>query len=299
MGRVIALRSGVRVGMVAVAVLALSGVQPRAAVDQQPAASPALLPRVSQANTPPGAAPFVLTSPVSIVIASPAPRLNEIAALLADAVRTRTGFTVRVETGATAMRPGAIVIDALPATGIDESYDLTVDGTGVRIRGASPAGALWGVQTLRQLLPPSFDDPRGARPKAWTIAAVTIHDAPRFAWRGTMVDAGRHFFPADVIKRHIDLLSRYKMNVFHWHLTEDQGWRIAITKHPELTPRSAPGEPRPTAPATAVSTPRTRSAMSSNSRGCAASRWCRKSRCPAIPWPPSRRIPTLDARANR
>ena len=106
-----------------------------------------------------------------------------------------------------------------------EGYDLTADGSGVTIRGGGLAGLFYGLQTLRQLLP---TDGSGRVP------AVTIRDAPRFPYRGMHLDVVRHLFPVSFIKRYIDLLARYKLNVFHWHLTDDQGWRLEIKQYPRL-----------------------------------------------------------------
>jgi hexosaminidase len=201
------------------------------AASAQETRAPQLLPLPSHMSALPGA--FVLANPVRIVVPPVAPRLREIADFLAGVLRTRTGYSVRV--GTSGPPAGAIVLDtALRAPG-DEAYELRVSADGITIHGASPAGLLWGVQTLRQLLPPEFEDAKGARPATWSIASVDIRDVPRFGWRGSMVDAWRHFFPVSAIKRQIDLLSRYKMNVFHWHLTEDQGWRIEIPRYPRLT----------------------------------------------------------------
>jgi hexosaminidase len=111
---------------------------------------------------------------------------------------------------------------ALPA----EGYELIASPSGVTIRGASPAGLFYGLQTLRQLLPV---DGSGR------IPTVTIRDAPRFPYRGMHLDVGRHLFPVAFIKRYIDLLARYKLNTFHWHLTDDQGWRLEIRAFPRLT----------------------------------------------------------------
>ena len=143
-GRVIPVRAARRAlasvaSVASVALVALSGLQPRVDAGQAAAAAPALLPRVAQATTPPDAAPFVLENPVRIVVPSPTRRLTEIAVLLGDVVRARTGFRVRVETGGAAMAPGAIVIDASSAAGTDESYDLAVDATAARITGPPAA----------------------------------------------------------------------------------------------------------------------------------------------------------------
>jgi hexosaminidase len=192
--------------------------------------SPRVLPRPSQVTATSGA--FTLKSPVVLVVPKPGPRVREIANLLAEVVRARTGFSVRVGSDAA---PGAIVLDTALSSANAEAYELSVKTGGIAIHAASSAGLLWGVQTLRQLLPIDFDDAKGSRPPSWTVPAVDIRDEPRFPWRGSLVDAGRHFFPVATIKKQIDVLSRYKMNVFHWHLTEDQGWRIEIKRYPRLT----------------------------------------------------------------
>ncbi|MEH6582070.1 MAG: family 20 glycosylhydrolase [Halioglobus sp.] len=98
----------------------------------------------------------------------------------------------------------------------------------------STTGLFYGVQTLRQLLPSEvFSTTVESVP--WTLPHVTIVDEPRFSWRGLHLDVGRHFMPVDFIKKYVDLLALHKMNRFHWHLTEDQGWRIEIKKYPKLT----------------------------------------------------------------
>lgn len=112
--------------------------------------------------------------------------------------------------------------------GDDESYRLESIGGHVRIDAAGPAGAFYGLQTLRQLL--TVDDEGRVY-----FPGVRVADAPRFSYRGMHLDVGRHFFSADFVKRYIDLLASYKMNRFHWHLTEDQGWRIPIDGYPRLT----------------------------------------------------------------
>jgi hexosaminidase len=121
-----------------------------------------------------------------------------------------------------------------PALG-DEGYVLAVAADGVTIAANQPAGAFYGVQTLRQLLPVALESgaaqPAGAQ---WAIPTLVIRDAPRFAWRGMMLDVARHFFGVEDVKRLIDLLALYKLNRLHLHLTDDQGWRLMIESWPRL-----------------------------------------------------------------
>lgn len=115
-----------------------------------------------------------------------------------------------------------------------EGYRLSVSPAGIDISAATDAGVFYALQTLRQLLPAEiYGVERVAR--NWVMPAVTVVDQPRFGWRGMHLDVGRHFMPVAFIKKYIDLLALHKMNRFHWHLTEDQGWRIEIKQYPRLT----------------------------------------------------------------
>ncbi|HET6644656.1 MAG TPA: beta-N-acetylhexosaminidase [Fimbriimonadales bacterium] len=116
----------------------------------------------------------------------------------------------------------------------EEGYTLTVNPKGVTIAASAPAGAFYGIQTLRQLLPTSIFQSR-AKGIAWQIPSVRIEDHPRFSWRGMHLDVCRHFFPKSFIYKYLDLMALHKFNTFHFHLTEDQGWRIEIKKYPKLT----------------------------------------------------------------
>jgi hexosaminidase len=181
-----------------------------------------------------GSGAFLLHSPTRIVVGSPNRRLLEIARQLAEWLRRPSGFRVTVREGTP--RHGDIALELSRAAGDGpEAYALDVTPSGIRVAAPAPDGVLWGVQTLRQLLPPAFDDTASARAASWPIPAVQIRDAPRFAWRGALLDASRHFFPTSFVKRFVDLLSRYKLNVLHWHLTDDQGWRVQVSKWPRLT----------------------------------------------------------------
>jgi hexosaminidase len=177
---------------------------------------------------------FQLQDPVRIVVVTPTRRLTEIAELLRQWLGRPSEFEVVVRRGTPRRGDIALALDPKAGAG-PEAYTLTVAPRGVRIAAPDAAGVLWGVETLRQLLPPAFDDTTAGRPGSWTIPAMTIRDAPRFAWRGAMLDAVRHFFPVAFVKRFVDLISRYKLNVLHWHLTDDQGWRLEVPKWPRLT----------------------------------------------------------------
>jgi len=116
-----------------------------------------------------------------------------------------------------------------------ESYRITVRDNRALIRSGDPAGAFWAAQTLRQLLGPDAFRRAPLGRTRWELPEGEIQDRPRFRWRGLMLDVARHFMPKDGILRHLDLLAAHKLNVFHFHLTDDQGWRIEIKRYPKLT----------------------------------------------------------------
>jgi len=116
-----------------------------------------------------------------------------------------------------------------------EGYRLVVQLNEIHIKSANPAGAFYAIQTLLQLLPPAIYGGSPRRDIAWRFPLVEIEDFPRFAWRGAMLDCARYFFPKAFIKRFIDQLALHKLNILHWHLTDDQGWRVEIKEHPRLT----------------------------------------------------------------
>ncbi|WP_405759364.1 beta-N-acetylhexosaminidase [Streptomyces sp. NBC_01420] len=136
--------------------------------------------------------------------------------------------------------PRAVVLrtdDTLPP----EGYRLaTTPDEGVVITGGSPAGVFWGAQTLRQLLgPEAFRRAPVSGAAVHGFGPVDIEDAPRFGWRGLMLDVARHFMPKDDVLRYLDLLAAHKLNVFHFHLSDDQGWRVEIKRYPRLTEAGA------------------------------------------------------------
>lgn len=129
-----------------------------------------------------------------------------------------------------------IVLRTLQKTNLNaniEGYQIISTANKIEVIGNSAIGVMRGIQTLRQLFVDDFY--KADKRYSWQLPLVTINDAPKFKHRGMLLDCGRHFFSVDVVKKYIDLLALYKMNVLHWHLTEDQGWRIAIDSFPKLT----------------------------------------------------------------
>lgn len=116
-----------------------------------------------------------------------------------------------------------------------EGYSLKVSPESLVLKAAKPAGIFYGIQTIRQLLPPAVESFQSARRTRFAIPSVEITDKPRFPWRGMLLDVSRHFFPKEDVEHFLDLLAMHKMNTFHWHLVDDGGWRIEIKKYPKLT----------------------------------------------------------------
>lgn len=110
-----------------------------------------------------------------------------------------------------------------------EGYHMLIDHDKILIEGSAPHGIFYGIQTLRQILPPVKSQPSVRLP------SIEITDQPRFSWRGLHLDVSRHFMPVDFVRKYIDYMAMHKLNTFHWHLTDDQGWRIEIKKYPKLT----------------------------------------------------------------
>ena len=153
---------------------------------------------------------------------------------LAAQLRRVTGFPLPVSLGW--IRTGRNTIAFVHDSSLGaEAYALSVTPEGARIRASTDAGAFYGVQTIMQMLPPEAFGTGKARGIRWSIPSAAIADSPRFHWRGVHLDVSRHFFPLSFIRTLIDILALHKLNVFHWHLTDDQGWRIEIKKYPRLT----------------------------------------------------------------
>ncbi len=161
--------------------------------------------------------------------------LKRLANGLAERIGMATGKKVTVSETASAQPGGINLLLATNKSIPAEGYQLTVTTTNVVLEAAEPSGIFYGIQTLLQLLPKEIESKSKADIAKWEIPAVTIRDHPRFGWRGLMLDVSRHFFTKEQVKQFIDDMVKYKFNVLHWHLTDDQGWRIEIKSLPKLT----------------------------------------------------------------
>lgn len=219
-GLLSACRPAVRVG-------APSAMRPRGALPPRVVPEPVSL-------TAANGAEFVISDSTSIVLDAGNADLSRIGEQLAALLRPSTGFAIPISSGGGSIR-GAIALRLSADTALGaEGYQLSVSRDSVRITAHAPAGLFYGVQTLRQLLPPQVESHMALGQMAWMAPAVTITDRPRYAWRGAMLDVARHFFTVREVKQYVDLLALYKLNVLHLHLSDDQGWRIEIKSRPKL-----------------------------------------------------------------
>ncbi|MFF8829709.1 beta-N-acetylhexosaminidase [Streptomyces sp. NPDC015131] len=184
------------------------------------------------ASVRPGGAPYTLTARTRVQVDTGSREARRIGTYLAETLRPATGLPLPV-TGDT--RPGHIRLrlGARETALGDEGYRLESGSRGVTLTARTPAGLFHGVQTLRQQLPAAVEkDTR--QPGPWTVAGGTITDVPRYAYRGAMLDVSRHFLTVEQVKRYVDLVALYKVNTLHLHLSDDQGWRIAVDSWPRL-----------------------------------------------------------------
>ena len=175
---------------------------------------------------------FELNSKVCLVVPSDAPEVKSIADSLAGQLKLTAGISLKEAESADGKSAICFVVqEGMPK----EGYKLSVTPSLITLTASQPNGFFYGVQTLYQLLPPAIYGKQLDKKADWSVPAVEIEDSPRFVHRGLMLDVCRHYVPIDYIHKFIDLLAMNKMNVFHWHLTNDQGWRIEIKKYPKLT----------------------------------------------------------------
>ncbi len=171
----------------------------------------------------------------SRIIVSPLNSQTELSAgFISRMINSATNWSVTPEEGAKAVS-GSLFLQIDPTVGSKEGYRLSVSPQMIVLKAATPAGLFYGVQTIRQLLPPEIEAGKVMDNINLSVPACEISDEPRFEYRGMHLDVCRHFFGVESVKKYIDMLALHKMNYFHWHLTDDQGWRIEIRKYPLLT----------------------------------------------------------------
>lgn len=184
------------------------------------------------AKTVPAGAPYTLGRDTALRVDGPA-EARRVGEYLAGILRPSTGYRLPVTDhgGGAGIR---LRLDPGNRAYGGEGYRLTSGPSGVRLTAATAAGLFHGVQTIRQLLPAAVEK-RTVQPGPWRIAGGTVEDSPRYGYRGAMLDVSRHFFTVPQVKRYIDELALYKVNTLHLHLSDDQGWRIAVDSWPRLT----------------------------------------------------------------
>jgi hexosaminidase len=177
---------------------------------------------------------FVFSDKSRIILSTLNSETKLAAEFLAQLVKNPTGLELPIEEGSKPVRRGVFMtLDTMIKN--NEGYLLTITPKKIIIQAKSAAGLFYAVQTIRQLLPVEVENQSFKEDLVLSVPACEIKDEPRFTYRGMHLDVGRHMFPVSSIKRYIDMIAFNKMNTFHWHLTEDQGWRIEIKKYPKLT----------------------------------------------------------------
>lgn len=190
-----------------------------------------ITPYPSQLNVSKGA--FRISDKTTIYVDTQSEELEGIVNLFKMKIEQSTGFNL-ISCDEKEANQIEFIIDAT----LDlksEGYKLTSSSKGILVEGKAAAGVFYGMQTLLQLLPAEVESQVVQEGVSWDIPFVEIKDEPRFAYRGFLIDSARHFWDIDFIKKQLDLMAMLKINVLHWHLTDDQGWRIEISKYPELT----------------------------------------------------------------
>lgn len=180
-----------------------------------------------------GTGTFTIDANTAIVVGANDPETRKVASMLNVELKKAAGFSLNIEN---APRKKSIQFLLSPDEPLgNEGYRLAVTTEEISIFAPKPAGLFYGLQTLLQLMPKEIESKKIVKNISWTVPAVNITDRPRFGWRGLMLDVSRHFFTVDEVKAFIDDMARYKYNLMHFHLTDDQGWRLEIKSLPKLT----------------------------------------------------------------
>lgn len=178
---------------------------------------------------------FFLTADTRVVADPGVDGSAEVAQYLVASLQPATGYDLSIDNTADAEGENIIHLAKADDAGLGaEGYEMVITEDQITIAANEGAGLFYGIQSLRQLLPEAIEHSEPQQ-VSWEVATGTIRDYPEFSWRGSMLDVARHFFSVEDVKRYIDLISAYKMNILHLHLSDDQGWRIEIKSWPNLT----------------------------------------------------------------
>lgn len=189
---------------------------------------------------------YQITNNTKILVTAGNKSAEKVAHFLSEKLQNTTGYPIAVSQAKQPLHPDggihlSLTNDNSPG---DEGYKLVVAGEGIKIEAHKPAGLFYGMQSLLQLMPKEVEGKNIAKNAVWKVPACTVTDTPRFGWRGLMFDVSRHFFTKQEVKDFIDEMVKYKYNLLHWHLTDDEGWRLEIKSLPKLTEVGAWRVPR-------------------------------------------------------
>ncbi|MFA3784221.1 beta-N-acetylhexosaminidase [Melioribacteraceae bacterium 4301-Me] len=179
---------------------------------------------------------FVFNQQTRIIYDFENKKQSSIADYLATTLKKSTGYPFEFEKDTNNVKSNYISFNYIKDEQLgQEGYELTISPSKILIEANEDAGLFYAVQTLLQLLPPEVYSNTKVNNVNWSVKCLHVRDLPRYKWRGMHLDVARHFFPKEFIKTYLDILAMHKINIFHWHLTDDQGWRIEIKKYPKLT----------------------------------------------------------------
>jgi len=194
------------------------------------------------AKLKPAQGQFVFTGDTRIVVPNDDVDIHNAVFTLLERLLVSTGLNIKIVYNTNDdIKPDKNMIFCKLKTSIanKEAYKMTITKDRIDIEAGAPAGFFYAMQTIRQLLPPEIERNTWAKDVVWAVPCAVIEDAPHYPYRGMMLDVSRHFSDVNSVKRYIDRLAFHKINYFHWHLTDDQGWRIEIKKYPKLSEISA------------------------------------------------------------
>ena len=198
------------------------------------AKEPSIIPLPQQFSVDEGR--FRIDSSTRICLSSNDLELASAAELFAGLIRQSSDMELPIDQLSSREDPGNVISLVLADRGLgDEGYELVVKKSGILITAKTSQGIFYGLQSLRQLLPPQIESSERVKGLQLLVPLVQIKDRPSYAWRGLMLDESRHFFGKAYVKKLLDQMALLKMNVFHWHLTDSPGWRLEVKKHPKLT----------------------------------------------------------------